>query len=654
MLSLPLEPRTAARHLLVARMRVAVFNEDQPRDEQGRWTSGLSFIGDVYERYPQSPDTKARGDRDVTTVKQGLKRQGRLNPDGTVSLYHVTIADPKSIMERGLVPGFEAPAGQDWAADYSAHSTYFYLDKGVAIDHAEQGGEGHAVIEARVPITKWTLQRFLPDEDTSPNVDRGPETLVEGGTVAFIGGVPASAVKLLKLIRAATFNEDQPRDEQGRWTDGGASSVMTPEGSTTWYKGMYAHDYTKEVRRGKDLIDPGPVINPEDINRPSDFPTFDSYDTKGFKIRGFFSHDPDIAAKFVEPFTSGGAVYKVEIGARPDRTFTIDAKGKHAGLIQFGTTGQHFRDVARSGKYDVIIIKNTKDEGHIAVVLGGSKIRNKIGLRAAEIRMLGFDPSQPRDEQGRWTDSGSEHYDRVVLPHGTREGINVAWDDHPEYPGYSYKKEMRAVHPDEPHVGADVTAAVSQGKGIVDTSPENARVSAKALKDWSKGTTKEYNAGESPHHDLIREAADRHFGIESGGVHNERRRSQEEYEEHAKSLVNAIAEGRPEQPTLWRGIGDTYAERLAAATPGDEVRFSLGSTSRDAQAASIYGSSTLLRIEPGSRGIANRKYFEHDQEVITGGHFQILRLDKTERKNFDGTPRPVTIITLRQIRTPKW
>jgi hypothetical protein len=65
-------------------------------------------------------------------------------------------------------------------------------------------------------------------------------------------------------------------------------------------------------------------------------------------------------------------VYPTKIDA--ERVLTLDAKGARAGDMQFGASGKRFQDAVRSGKYDAVVIKNTKDEGDIAVALTGSKI----------------------------------------------------------------------------------------------------------------------------------------------------------------------------------------------------------------------------------------------------------------------------------------
>lgn len=151
-----------------------------------------------FARYKDAPDTRPyiRSVADAKAVRAMLREQGRLNPDGrTVSLYHVTDSDSvTSILRQGLIPGYQKAPGQDWQAEYSAYATYFFEDRGVAADQAAESGAGWSVIEARIPITPKSLLRILPDEDSGEDIMMGVDVLLDGGTVAYIGGVPAAAL----------------------------------------------------------------------------------------------------------------------------------------------------------------------------------------------------------------------------------------------------------------------------------------------------------------------------------------------------------------------------------------------------------------------------------------------------------------------------
>lgn len=146
----------------------------------------------------------------------------------------------------------------------------------------------------------------------------------------------------------------------------------------TWYKGMYPYDYTKEVRATvpnvpqwkQEVLDTGPLIDPKDIGRKTPFPSFSSLpDLEG--IKGFFAKNPKVASEFAP---AQGAVYPVNLSA--NKVYTIDAKGKAAGELQFGDKSKRFRNAVNSGKYDAIVIKNTADEGDIAIALKNANIKS--------------------------------------------------------------------------------------------------------------------------------------------------------------------------------------------------------------------------------------------------------------------------------------
>jgi hypothetical protein len=150
---------------------------------------------------------------------------------------------------------------------------------------------------------------------------------------------------------------------------------MAPMGMATWYKGMHPYDWTKEVQDAKGrVLDPGPIVDAKDINRTTPFPSFTQGEPDLRGIKGFFSSDPAVASHFALSNSKNGAVYPVDIDAA--RKLVLDAKGKKAGELQFGEGGKEFRNAVRSGSYDLIVLKNTADEGDIAVALKGANIKS--------------------------------------------------------------------------------------------------------------------------------------------------------------------------------------------------------------------------------------------------------------------------------------
>lgn len=132
-----------------------------------------------------------------------------------------------------------------------------------------------------------------------------------------------------------------------------------------YYKGMYPYDYTKESGDYR-----GPEIT--EINRPEPFPAFNKGE-EGVDIAGFLTKDPEVANRFAGS-VGGGAVYPLRY--RRGEVYTIDANGRNAGDLQFGESGQEFRDAVRSGNYDTIEIINTADEGDITISTKPENIRS--------------------------------------------------------------------------------------------------------------------------------------------------------------------------------------------------------------------------------------------------------------------------------------
>ena len=235
------------------------------------------------------------------------------------------------------------------------------------------------------PVERQTYEAFgmLPDSERLSILPRysktkgllAPQFLYD---VAQAISSPATAAQGYELSPQEALNVAMT-------ATGGSSVGTAPRGALrsgllggTWYKGMYPYDYTKEVRATvpnvpqwkQEVLDTGPLIDPKDINRKTPFPSFSSLpDLEG--IKGFFARDPKVANEFAPPV---GAVYPVNLSA--NKVYTIDAKGKKAGELQFGDKSTRFRNAVNSGKYDAIVIKNTADEGDIAIALKNAKIKS--------------------------------------------------------------------------------------------------------------------------------------------------------------------------------------------------------------------------------------------------------------------------------------
>lgn len=184
-----------------------LYSDDQPRDDDGKWTDGggggsrsvrraVGETEDPWDTYSNAVYPREVTDKELRQIQLGLKASGRLNSDGTVSVYHTTLSEPKDILREGLIPGKVDAAGQDWKADHSSYATYFHLDVETALRDAELGG---SVIEARLPVTKEFMRRIIPDEDSASIPEWGRRIIARGGgAIAVIGGVPASRLRIRK------------------------------------------------------------------------------------------------------------------------------------------------------------------------------------------------------------------------------------------------------------------------------------------------------------------------------------------------------------------------------------------------------------------------------------------------------------------------
>jgi hypothetical protein len=163
----------------------------------------VPFNRNPKKQYPTAPDDPRghlkgpeRQDQLLNTRKR-LQELGMLE-NGNLVLYHVTAEENVgSISKAGLVPKGAAAAGQDFKALHSDYAIYFHSDKKVAMRDIEQS-VGLKIVKAHIPVTDETLSRILPDEDVYLNNAKGVDALLEKASVAFIGGVPKSAIKVMK------------------------------------------------------------------------------------------------------------------------------------------------------------------------------------------------------------------------------------------------------------------------------------------------------------------------------------------------------------------------------------------------------------------------------------------------------------------------
>lgn len=166
----------------------------------GPQESATAFGAALPSRYDEAPSPTVTA-KDVKNVKAALKAKGRLNEDGTVSLFHDTVDDDKaieSIMKHGLVPGAAKAPGQAWEAEHSSVATYFHQHEQAAQGIGVDKVEGMVTIEARIPVNEHTLSRIISDEENDGSVAiNGPRDLRTGnGALAVVGGVPAEYLRI--------------------------------------------------------------------------------------------------------------------------------------------------------------------------------------------------------------------------------------------------------------------------------------------------------------------------------------------------------------------------------------------------------------------------------------------------------------------------
>jgi hypothetical protein len=126
-------------------------------------------------------------------------------------------------------------------------------------------------------------------------------------------------------------------------------------------------------------------------------------------------------------------------------------------------------------------------------------------------------------------------------------------------------------------------------------------------------------------------------------------------ERNALKMHASIRSGKPEQPTLYRGMKGLSQSPLStwasSLKQGESITLPLSSFSRDPRIAKTYGGESvsefvaLVRVKAGSRGHAVRSQYIHDQEVVTSGIFKITAVEHVERTiDVYGKPRQQKIV----------
>ena len=116
---------------------------------------------------------------------------------------------------------------------------------------------------------------------------------------------------------------------------------------------------------------------------------------------------------------------------------------------------------------------------------------------------------------------------------------------------------------------------------------------------------------------------------------------------HAKAMLNAIANGSPTQPALYRGLyanpedasSQALVKQFSELKPGDTIDMPLVSTTRSLGVATWYAADrnssatdkVVMKIQPGAKGVsvaARNSRYPADHEVVTSGKFEVVGVNK--------------------------
>jgi hypothetical protein len=146
----------------------------------------------------------------------------------------------------------------------------------------------------------------------------------------------------------------------------------------------------------------------------------------------------------------------------------------------------------------------------------------------------------------------------------------------------------------------------------------------------------------------------------------------------SEAILKAIANGKPEQPALYRGMTATDADgralldSITKLKPGDTLDMPLVSTTRSLGVATWYAAdrspsgtgNVVMKIQPGAKGVSLSKetsYYPQDHEVITSGKFEVVSVNTVQspywkretlqprKTNYiDGTPNDYEVVGTKQ------
>jgi len=146
----------------------------------------------------------------------------------------------------------------------------------------------------------------------------------------------------------------------------------------------------------------------------------------------------------------------------------------------------------------------------------------------------------------------------------------------------------------------------------------------------------------------------------------------------SEAILKAIANGKPEQPALYRGMtatdedGRALLNSITKLKAGDTLDMPLVSTTRSLGVATWYAAdrspsgtgNVVMKIQPGAKGVSLLKetsYYPQDHEVITSGKFEVVSVNTVQapywkretlqprKTNYtDGSPNDYEVVGTKQ------
>lgn len=205
------------------------------------------------------------------------------------------------------------------------------------------------------------------------------------------------------------YNPDQPRDEHGRWAEGGGGA--TPKGDYVAYHGTVAQNT-------KSIMDKGIVVR-------SDQRTFDRGHYKGERGQSVYIATTKGNAEAWAKNLAGikdqtPVVFKVTIpssagfGLRPD---------EHGGSSEWRYVGaikpewiRGYTTYDSKGTHEYSILKAAASTTfYVGILVDGQAPERGEPSHDGATKVAKFDPDQPRDEHGRWSPEGGEGSPNAIM-----------------------------------------------------------------------------------------------------------------------------------------------------------------------------------------------------------------------------------------------